>query len=312
MKVRHHYLPQCYLRGFCDQNEQIWTYKKNDPGNPFSNAISNTAVIKYLYSLSAEGNEDDLEDYFASDIEGPAAEALKKLIRREFPVHIEREKLAIFFSTLFTRTPVHIEHLNGQQSQQLNIFARLLASNEENFIAGYKESHPHLEGSVIEDDRQSILRGDFSFELNRDILLMLMLKAGAIYSNHLCNMRWVLLETNSDYPFVTSDNPLYIFHPNIQPGRLFQPGLGMRNTRVSIPISKELCLLLFNDERVADASFLSITSQGGKELIKSINKINYINSYKYVFASIDSKKLKTCFTKLLTAAQKIENEIQKD
>lgn len=304
MKVRHHYLPRCYLRGFCDQNEQIWTYQKIDPENPFSNAISNTAVINYLYSLSTEGKEDDLEDYFASDIEGPAAEALKKLRRKEFPVPIERQKLAIFFSTLFTRTPAHVEHLNGQQSQQLNIFSRLFASNEKNFLASYKQAHPNLEDSTIEGDRQSILRGDFSFELNKDILLMLMLKAGAIYSQHLRKMRWVLLETNSDYPFVTSDNPLYIFHPNIQSGRLFQPGLGMRETRLSIPISKELCLLLFNDERVADASFLNIASQGGKELIKSINKINYINSYKYVFASIDSKKLKTCFTKLLTAAQK--------
>ncbi len=307
MKVRHHYLPRFYLRGFCNQNEKIWTYKKDDPGNPYSNAISNTAVIRHLYSLSLEGGEDGLEDYFAEEIEGPAVEALKKLRSKQFPTAIERENLSIFFSTLFTRTPVHIAHLSRQQSQQLNIYARLLASNKEEFHSSYEKLRPGLDTSALEIDRQAILRGNFP---NKDLLLQSMLQAGIIYSRHLCSMRWVLLEANSNYPFITSDNPLYITHPNIQPGSFFQAGLGMQDTRVSIPISKELSLLLFNNDKVEDGSIWPYSKPGAKDLIKLLNNTTFINSYQYVFANDNSTKLKTCFTKLLKTAEEIENRLR--
>lgn len=305
-KVRQHYLPRCYLRGFCDQNEQIWTYKKLDPDKPFSNAISNTAVIKCLYSLSIQGKEDELENYFATDIEGPAAEALKKLRLKKFPTTIEREKLSLFFSTLFTRTPMHINHLNVQQNRQLNVYARLLASNKDDFLSHYNELKPEIPRAAAEEDRLAILQDDFTFEL-KDSVLMLMLQCGTEYSHFLSNMKWVLLETNEDYPFVTSDNPLNIFHPTIS-GRFYQPGLAMPDTRVSIPISKYLTLLLFNDVRVSDKKIIDYRTPTGKNLIKNLNKQTYINSYQYVFANGNSQKLINCFVKLLEEAERLDQK----
>lgn len=312
VKKRHHYLPQCYLNGFANDDEKIWTYKKEDPQNPFINAIDSTAVERYFYSFEIEGKEDELEDFLGEQVESTCCDALEKLRKKEFPTGDERSNLAAFFSILYVRTPLHVAHLTAQQNNELNIYAKLNASDKQSFHDSYKMVNPELDGKTIEEDRQSILRGDVAFELKREIILTQMLKAGAIYSFPLAQMKWTLLETDEENPFVTSDNPLSVFHPQYQPFHFYQPGLGMRDTKVVIPVSKDLMLMLFNDERVSDGKILSVKDT--RLNVQEINRIKdlreqmintfYLNCHKYVFSSTD--KYKERFANFLAQAQAIE------
>lgn len=256
-KKSHHYIPQCYLKGFCNTDERVWTYKKEDPQNPFLNKIDSTAVETYFYRLEAKGSSDGIEDFFGEQIEGPCSKILEKLRNKEFPIKQDRDKLSVFFSTLFVRTPLYIEHLTVSHNKELALFANLLASNKEKFHDEYKEMDPDAVENDIEEERQLILNGEVTY--HKDIILSLMLRVGAIYSQHLSQRKWVLFETDNDNPFITSDNPLYLFHPNLQPLGFYQPGLGMKDTRIAIPISKDLMLLMLDDENVADEYVFSST-----------------------------------------------------
>ena len=51
IKKKHHYLSRCYLEGFCDQQEMVWMYKKDEPDCPSSAKPSNTAIEKGLYHI---------------------------------------------------------------------------------------------------------------------------------------------------------------------------------------------------------------------------------------------------------------------
>ncbi|MFO1257249.1 MAG: DUF4238 domain-containing protein [Gammaproteobacteria bacterium] len=311
-KKRHHYLPQCYLKGFTNPEDKIWTYKKADPQSPFLNAIDSTAVERYFYRFEIEGKEDELEDFLSEQVESRCCDSLEKLRNKQFPTGDERKNLAAFFSILYVRTPRHVEYLTAQQNKELNIYAKLNASNKQSFHDSYRLVHPDLDEETIEEDRQSILTGDVAFEMKREIILNQMLQAGAIYSFPLAEMKWILLETDEENPFVTSDNPLSVFHPQYQPFNFYKPSLGMRDTKVAIPVSKDLILMLFNDERVSDGKILSVKDARLeaqvvtwiKDLREQMINTFYLNCHKFVFSSTD--KYKARFVNFLAQAQVIE------
>ena len=327
IKKRNHYITKYYLKEFTDKNGIIWMYKKCDPTHPTCSQPNKVAVDNTLYHLeNGENSINAIEDYFSDKVEGPASIAFKQLTEKKFPSDSDREKLSLLFGMQMVRTPLYINHLNKEQSEELNIIAKASASNKNNFYSDYKKVNTNLNEAEIEKDRQAILAGDFSFELHRDILLIKMIPLGAVISSLLCNMKWALIETDDDYPFITSDNMINISHPTIPANAFYQPGLGMRDTRITIPISNRLTLFMVNDDDFQDSLVYSVDNpicqKSGnkinlKEIIKNLNKRTYLWSNKYVFANSDSKKLKTCFNNLLQQAKfleknKIEKPLEKD
>ncbi len=316
IKKRHHYLSKFYLDGFCDQNNRVWTYRKIDPTNPYPNKPTDTSLISKLYHLS--NNQDginDIEDYFSDEIEAPASNAFKILLENKFPNDSEREKLSLFFGTLMVRTPSYINHMNIEQSKQIDIIAKFNAQNKKHFYDSYKINYPDTDDQIIENNRQFIINNDYSFNLNRDIVLKLMINFGTKLADLLCNMQWALIKTTSDLPFITSDNFINIYHPNYQPSNFYQPGLGISNIRVFIPISHESALLLINNTSFKDGSIFDVinppfSSRGNKvdlkKIIQVLNKSTYIKCYEYTFANSNSDKLKRCFGNILDNAKLLE------
>lgn len=316
IKKKHHYIAKYYLKNFTDTNGKIWVYKKDNPINPHAGKPNKVAIYNKLYHLeNSENSINEVEDYFANKIEGPAVEPFKKLIQKQFPSDPDREKLSLFFGTQIVRVPRYIHHLKEQFIKELNILSKVSASNREDFYRVHKKLYPELDENEIEKDRQDILNGSFSFEPDKKFLLKKIVLLGKNISLTLFNMRWALIETDEKYPFITSDNFTNIFNPQFPPNGFYQPGLGMPGTRFNIPLSKNLTLLMINDEKFHDGSFYSVYNsiyqKSGdkinlKELIKAFNKTTYLNSDKYIFTNSDSEKLKVCFSNLLKGAKFIQ------
>jgi hypothetical protein len=218
---------------------------------------------------------------------------------------------------LMVRTPFYIDHLSMQYSKELNARAKASASNKEHFHSIYSQIHPELDEAAIEGGRNSILNGEISFELNNDYTLVTMVILGSEIASLLQKMKWVLIETNSEIPFITSDNFMHVSNLILKTG--FYLGLGMPDVCVHMPISKNLSLLMvnrdnFNENVVYDINnppSLSGKKINLKELIKSYNKKIFCGCKKYVFANSDSQELKNCFNNLLNKAKFIEENLQK-
>lgn len=314
IKKRNHYITRQFLEGFCDCNGRVWTYTKENPSNPFANKPTETAVFNRLYHLQKGENITAVEDYFSDSVETPASIVLKKLLNKDFPDKTEKEKLALFFGLLMVRTPSYIEHVNNQCTQYLKSMAHTSASNKEYFYTSFKNIYPDINENEIEETRQIMLKNGFSYEINRDLLLKKMLDLGSIIASHIVTMKWALIETNSDYPFIVSDNFMHIYHPTINDG-FYTLGLGIPDIRVHIPISQKLSLMLVNNEKFIEGMIFDIENPPVihnnpidlKALIELLNKNIFIKCQKYVFANSDSENLKECFSNLIIQAKEIED-----
>lgn len=124
-----------------------------------------------------------------------------------------------------------------------------------------------------------------------------------------------MIETNDEYPFVTSDNIINVNNSGMPPGGFYQPTLAMPGSYTYIPISKELTLLLINNEQHLDGKVYSLIEGNStnnfplgqlKLFIKNLNKITYRRCNKYVFASSDDECLRKCFSKMFSEARRYE------
>jgi hypothetical protein len=282
IKKKHHYLTKYYLEGFCDNNGKIWTYSKIDPNTPSPNLPEETAVIHKFYWLEDYGKVNEVEDWLEKEVETPVADLFKELRSKKIPDTAEKKLLSFFFGTLIARTPSRINWLKDILEKDINFISSKLTSNND------------------------------SLKIHKNNLLEKMVFMCGEYAELLYAKNWCLIETNDEYPFFTSDNLMNIFNPNIKPNTFYQPGLGMPDTRIFVPISKNLSLFLTNDPNFSDGKIYSICKNNYaaasnktniKKLIKLLNKAVYINSNKYVFASSNSDKLKNCFNNLFQKAK---------
>ena len=103
---RHHYVPQFLLRRFCSESGPLHALDTGT-GQPFRVGPRDAAVIKdyYRYEL-ADGTVDNSIEGLLAEVEGQAAEILRKL---KTPPHRltpdERGDFAMFLSLQYTRTP---------------------------------------------------------------------------------------------------------------------------------------------------------------------------------------------------------------
>jgi hypothetical protein len=309
-KNKHHYLPRMYLSAFCDNDNMIWMYKKDDPGNPVSSKPDNMACENGLYHLDSTATGEDIdfvENLFANVYEGPTVKALKSLREKQFPTVEEKEQLSLFFGMLMVRSPAYLKHFNSMFSEELSLLLHSSATSKDNFYDSYKKANPELSDDEIERDRQEILSGNFEPTIKKNVLLHCMLRLGKNYAVFFESMHWALIETDVDYPFITSDMILNIYNPNISPSSYYGPGLGHYGSTVFLPISNHLSLMMVNSSDFIDGQIFSInaaryTSTGDrvnvKEIVKIINRIIFLHSYKYIFASSNSDKLKRLFQNL--------------
>lgn len=316
-KKRNHYLPRFYLKGFCDSNSRVWMYDKTNPMHPVDGAPGDMGLVKKLYHLENNENaKDEIENYFEKTVETPASPAFKRLLNKEFPNKTDKQKLSLFFGMLMVRTPVYIDSLRMQHSQELNTRAKAGASNKNYFHSVYKKIHPELDETAIEKDRDYILNNEISVE-NKDYTLATMVMLGLEIAPLLQKMKWVLIETNKELPFITSDNFIHVSHPTLSTG-FYGLSLAMRDVCVYMPLSKNLSLLMvnrnnFNENVVYDINNppnLNGNKINLKELIESYNKKIFCECKKYVFADSDSEELKTCFNDLLNKAKLIEDNLK--
>ena len=105
--MHNHYLPQHYLKGFCDLSSPpiIVRYEKGKRGPPLLTAVKNVAQEKGFYS-------DEVEEFLATQIEQPATAVLDKIRTRNVISSREKSLLCKYMVAMLNRVPRSKERLS--------------------------------------------------------------------------------------------------------------------------------------------------------------------------------------------------------
>lgn len=290
--VRHHYIPQCYLKNFTNDNKGVWVYNK-DLSRFYQTSIDKICYIDNLYSItntdfinSSKGiiNRLSIEtDYFANNIEKEYGLILKGIISKinravqsnQLPnVRItseEKNAIAKHISIQFLRHPkmqqYDINHVNSLKGFVKSLLADAgVYENEVN--KGIKESIEREEDPAI---------CQYYCGMGEEDLIQYFIAA-------LSRNYWILHISTGNF-FYTSDFPITV-EAYVKDVKKECLGLAQYGGVLTFPLSKNLLLKIWDyryfEEKEKDDGCCEVAND---KFIRQENIRQYLYANRLVISS---------------------------
>ncbi|MDU1671519.1 MAG: DUF4238 domain-containing protein, partial [Bradyrhizobium sp.] len=252
---RHHFLPQCYLRGFSrskkrGKTHQVVTFDRS--GKSFTSNILNIAVEQDFNRVEIEGHAPDAFEQIMATFEGQLAPAITRVLQAQNIRNSEdRAILLNFIGLIAIRNPRFRESFrdfNEQIMDRVMDLATATPDRWEGQLKRMRENGYLKEGSAnvtYEQMRDLVERKAHRIELNNTFNISSELKGFDAILPTLFNRKWVSLTPPSDSSgFITSDHPVCLmFSDPSMRGGVIGPGHGLRGTEIIFPVGKRLALV---------------------------------------------------------------------
>lgn len=225
---KQHYVPQFYLREFTDpdtppgQEPYVWTFSK-DGKKRKRRAPKNILWETDLYTINVDGTKHYEIEKTLSQIECDFAETVRKKIKPHLPLTAaEHKTLCRFVATMLQRTI-------RQKDNQESFYEKLIAQVErlESHHGSANSTSARLKAAKKDVHKSGIL----------GMLSEIPELLGRMSLAFLCTAR-----TNGR--FITSDDPVTLFNPDLQWQRAYGPGLAQSGVELTMPISPEIAICL--------------------------------------------------------------------
>lgn len=283
----HHYLSQCYLRGFSSGNGKKSKLTVFDFQNKkiFETTSRNVGGLRDFNRIDIEGIDPNLIENSLSAFESLAATALKKVSEGEPFDGENREVILNLIALLSVRSPERREHIRRFHSQVAEHVMDLTLATEERWRSQIKQMKAkgiEVNEDVSYEDLKKFMAGkNYKLELAREYHIHLELEMMNTVTPFLLNRRWTVVRANDlSGPFVTSDNPVVLMWKNpenIPPFYRQSPGFGMMSTQVFFPISSRVGIIGEFEGETADI-------QSNENLVANLNSIFLNKFFKQVYA----------------------------
>jgi len=207
--IRHHYVPQFYLRRWADTDGKVWEYRREPSGMVSERRVSPraTAFRDELYTERAgdPGASTTQPDWFETKVLGPvdcrAAPVLEKLVSGSPPCLSDQEKAdwAAFINAQLERG------LYTMADREAEI-PRIVTARTQELLNRYRndsaERQHQLHEALSEQDFCAVARNALLIHMAKEIQDQTVLNAFVGY-------RWMLLRPEP-ITFVTGDDPIVV------------------------------------------------------------------------------------------------------
>jgi len=282
----HHYLSQCYLKGFtkgCSKKSKITVIDLKEKKR-FETVPRNVGGIRDFNRIEVDGVDPNIIETSLAQFEGEAASALRYVEEQLTFEGEARELILNLIAILAIRSPEMREHWRKFQAQIAERIMDLSIATKERWesqIRQMKESGIKVDENVSYEDVKKFHESkQYKIEVAREHHIHMELVGVEAILPYLDSRNWLLIKsTNESGPFITTDNPVNLTWK--EPGKIppfyrNSPGYGMKNTQVYFPISKDLALVGEFDGHVGiiDAT---------KELVAMLNSKLLMFAYKQIY-----------------------------
>jgi len=242
----HHYVPQFYLRHWCDEEEQFWVIPKNG-GKTFRSGPRNVAAERGLYDTSRHTRlgQIDHEGIFA-EFEGMVSTVWPGVFNG-IGHPPTRFALASFISSLHHRHP--------KQKEWVSRIFKAIEAALANFVPG--QSIEIVDGPATYRFRAlEKVEGQPDTSVEEGFLGLIRSDTERAVAQVLVGRRWGVL--HSPLPLLTCDNPVIVLK-GTAPSYLDDPA--MPGTEVLFPINPTM-MLVINDRFEQDGLHYELTDIG--------------------------------------------------
>jgi len=225
---KQHYVPQFYLREFLDPNTPkgqepyVWVFAK-DGKKKQRRAPKNILWETDLYTFEVEGAKHYELEQALSKIEGQFAEIVRKKIKAHLPLTVqEHQTLCMFVATMLQRTVRQKDNQEGFYDQLVEQVERI-------------ETHHGSDGSTSAKLRvaKKNLHKVGILEILSEIPELLGRMSLAFFCTDRTSAR-----------FITSDDPVTLFNPDLQWQLFYGPGLAQTGVELTMPVSPEIAICM--------------------------------------------------------------------
>ena len=273
----HHYIPQCYLRGFGIGSGKHCklTVGVLDSYRWFSTNPRNVAGVRDFNKVSLDGVDADALEKQLALFESEVATALREVSKSHAFDGESKIVLLNFIALLSLRSPQQRECWSEFENRVLKKVMTLALASKERWESQLRQAGITTDsGPTYEEIKKFHQDDEYTFKIQTDHHIGLELGAVDTVLETLIGRKWRLILTDDSIGcFITSDQPVtldWLDPTNLPPLIRRSPGHGLLNTVVGFPLSRHLFLFGVyegvDETIVADASMVALlnTSQTAK------------------------------------------------
>lgn len=198
--IRHHYVPQGYLRGFATEKESsgsfVWVYDKRHGRAPLKKSVRSIAWAPAYYAQEREDGTEDLDTFeiqMAKTIDNIIPQILRSItpqIGQYFELSEDHKgALAFFVGFSLTRVPSFRDGIN-------DIYSRIAQNTLSHVLEADREKKAFAEQHGITVSAKEWVSMRPMIEIAHDVATSALGKT------------WQFFVPPADVPLVTSDNPV--------------------------------------------------------------------------------------------------------
>jgi hypothetical protein len=285
----HHYLSQCYLKGFTKGKTKkskltVVDFKER---KCFETIPRNVGGIRDFNRIEIEGVDINAIESSLSEFEGNVASALKKLDETLDFSGETKDLILNLVALLGVRSPERREYIRRQEAEVIKRMMSLSLQSKERYEAQEakkKEKNPEYESNVTYEEFKDFFKSKkYKIELTnahhiRNESVMVEAILPCLYGRN-----WFLIQSTKETgPFITTDTPVSLTWnepEKIPPFYRTSPGFGMIDTLLYFPVSKDLAI-------VGEFNKVDKTIVGNRELVALLNTKMLFNYFKQIYAPI--------------------------
>lgn len=257
-----HYIPQYYLRGFCNGfGCRFWVYDKKN-AREFLTQVKSVANICGLYPP-------ELEKYLSEEIEHPANWVLDKIRNREPITPSDKVILSNYISVMWKRVPEGKTRLKECAPEIAGDMRIALHQHIDEALARNPEKQATAQRRKSEiDEILSRLSQNPPEELWHQVIPA---DRTPRIAASIATMTWRFNVYDEKPVFLTGDNPVFYFN---------SLGIGRTDSELSFPISSNIILWATRRYDIPEGYFHT-----SMNIVKEMNRRIAFNTERFVFHS---------------------------
>ena len=250
----HHYIPQCYLRGFLPlgQKKPKLTVLDLKSTKVFRTGTRGVGGIRDFNRIEAEGVAPDSLESSLSSFEGQAATALKKLEeQRNLTNRAVFDIIINLIALLAIRHPQVRTNMADAEARVTKLVMAIILANKERYESTLRKARQ--DGVNIDEDvsyeqmKEFFDRGEYDIVVPNEFHIDMEFNCIDTMLACLSSRGWTLyLAGENAGPFVTCDRPVILEWKQpeqIPPFYRVSPGFGLKDTRVIFPVSQNMAII---------------------------------------------------------------------